>query len=685
MRPWLPLVFAVVIATAADPPTLMVDDLEGHGQAVRRVLEAIGRGDHAPLADCPDGWFGMPIGIERDDGTLIHWTQDLRQRLAVLPDAERTPALAVLEARFRRLSGRGGAAASSLAPGFLPASSALTAVRSLADKAFDRGDFHGFLGLIHLLPTTLRAQAYQERLGVARRFLGALGPEEDPWPAFRPGPLEAFTPRFIRDPGQGAAVTWHRRGRLLQALGTTGQPLWQRLTPEDAQIATGPGAAAIAAGGRLIVLDEHGVKRDLPIETGFRLLGVRASVAWLAREGEVLGVPVHHSFRFQAHLGDTPLAPPLPLGRSSLWLTGRCVVLVRDGAVAGRWEHGLEEPSRWAWCWADERPTLAHPDLGFLAIGDLATHLAAAADPLVATRLRIAAAGIDDAWTTAQKLPPGALRDRCLALVVAVDPGRIETLADRGQVLTTDTREGLLALNALYRAGRLAEAALRQRLQALAVRHADTWLPATVVDSLDPVNWPHALTAGVLARILAQEPARILAASCQADRHPRLGSIYRVGSWCLTVEARDGATALAAFTAEGQPLWRHRWPVRGYLPSRSLECADGFLVVVEGQSRLAVVDPADGTRLVHLNLREAVTGSGRLALCGPRHLAILHPIGIGSHLTLLNVPPGAEERPLVKTLDLTPAAVAIRGTPSGFSLTLTDGTVRAVAVLMPPD
>ncbi len=244
----LPLCLLVAALVAAEPEPLAAQG--DQVAAIHHALQALTRGDPAPLAALPAATFRAPIGIADpvDAGLLRRWTAFLPQAIARAPEPGRTAVIQALDALFLAAAGSDGSAQERLAPDFLPAPAAIAVLRRQADRSFDRGDLAAFLAIAAWLEGTGADDASLHGRRMAARNLAGLVPDHEAdlpilavLPSRRPsmpspGPVPATD-------GTGAAMRWRRLGVWLAAVDHRDAVLWQRAVDRQAETVCGPGGA----------------------------------------------------------------------------------------------------------------------------------------------------------------------------------------------------------------------------------------------------------------------------------------------------------------------------------------------------------------------------------------------------------------------------------------------------------
>ncbi len=618
-------------------PLVSPNDAQQDG--IMAVLAALEEGDVQALKRCPPAWFVEPIGLSGPDAQVEHWTVPLRRRLVRLDDAAQLQAQAILDGFYARVRGD-----PTIGPQFfLPAPTALAAMRDAADRAFDFGLWRRFLGIVDQIPGSDAAVYFAERKAVAKRFLG-LAPRDMGLPrGYRPGPIRAYQARRQLMVDEGATVSWQRHGELLIAADPWAQARWQISVPSHGQAVTGLGGAAIDTGQDLRLYDEQGRRRRLPRDEGGRLLAVAAGVAWVVEGDVVRGRHVSYRHVLEQRLPEPPLIAPLGYGADTMWLGRRFITHLRGPDIIASWEHDLADPSRWRFAMLDDLPGLVDDDGARRLITHLEDELAYAAGSAQTVQWRLRAGQQDEAWQTALALPSGAERARALLHLVEALPQRWHDLPedDRQRLLSIDAPEALRALHALWRHDHDAvPAAVSRRLAQLAAALPEVWVSVDRQPSLLPRHWRHQHSAGLLARRLSENQTE-RAQTLRLMRDDAGELRYRLDdrAWIDVSGGGSDHTVLRCHDRDGRPLWQHQWdvPSQSFLPSRTLALRDGWLVVLEGQHRFAIVDPHDGRRLAYLSVPSHLADPGSLHIINPRHMAVLHPPVLETHLAMISV------------------------------------------------
>ena len=395
------------------------------------------------------------------------------------------------------------------------------------------------------------------------------------------------------------APAWTRSGGDLCALDGEGQVRWRRGLQPGTKLWPGHGGVLLADDRGLRWLDQAGDERRLPpLPADIMPLGVDGPVAFFAQD--LAGWRLNGGLA-RVVLPAPALGTPLADGRTSLWLTPQHLVWCNGGTpVAHR--HGL--PAGVGWSLARDhggRPVVLAPDHRAWAIPPfkpgadderlgLAVETAVDADRV--TRMRQALARGD--WARAERLAVGTAERAALALYAGrPPPPGAEDLAP----LPRDP----------------SELCLSEPAWSSAVAPRARPLPRPAVPKL---------------RVLAEQPTPWQAAESSAQRN-RDGVVVGLRSWRVE---DDGERTMAVCRDAGRLRWYSRWLSEGAstVPGRSLELADGRLLISEGDARLLILDA--GTGATELDVR-------------PRRLPLLPgrtwPLPSGA---VVLFPPGRDDR-----------------------------------------
>ena len=647
-------------AASAEPGPLAVADAET-AQRLEAVLAALAHGDARPLRALPATLLLQPLAAPDpvEPALLRRWTARLPPAIAA--SAARTEAIAALAAGWRSVAGSAGdgedQAGRALA--FLPAPAARQVLAAAADRAFDRGRFPRFLAITSLLGAADDADApgatAGDRAARAQRRAIALELSGQAWSTAAAGALpmpgvpegEAGRPAGDAD----AVRPWRVDAGWLLACDPWGGVRWQRRLPAATTVTPGGGGLALRDedGAALLDLDGHETAR-FPLDPGARVLAVAGAALWVAGGTQVQRLAGGVAAEFH-QLPEPPLAAPLVRGHDSLWLTAHELVLCPRAAPAQRLLHGLPAGPGWHLAYAgDGGARLIAADGGSWRLPALAGQLAAA-PPAARLELLARARRWEEVLDLAQGAPSLAQEPRARRTLLAAWLAHGFPAAADAQVLALADDDGQRARVRWYRAMQ----PLRTEpvvpgepaaLLALLGAAPEVLLPRDP-DRADPgaEGWSHAVTGrAVAAWLRAPGPAwppacdtlrpLVDLAEAAPGRPPALRFALAQGLESTEISAHEPATA--------QLRWRHRWaalPVPSGAPNRSLVVRDGVLVVSEGSGRLVVLDPRLGDSLGSVDLSgvDAEPAQSASAGCDPAgvlHVALLHPLGLNTGLTL---------------------------------------------------
>jgi len=518
-----------------------------------------------------------------------------------------------------------------LDPGADPAA----ALRAHAHAAFDRGRFALFRALV---------RASGERTAFAEHLAALPILEGRPTALVDPGPLVPLPPHVrTADPAAPFATRWDRFGEWLIAREPWGAERWRRRVEAGARVVHGPGLIAIQEGTRVRCYDEAGRARgDHRHVDGARLIAVRDGRT-VAVAGRVVHVGRGTDPGIAIDLGAEPIGAPLVAGERSLWLTAHRLILVDGDAAVARWRHRLDDPRAWRPVHAGGGAALLHRDGRARAIADFSRRFDDAT-----SRERIALLARADRFATAFEfardfddlaaqrrllarrpdlLPPGVRRRE---LCLADDPHALEACLRLGE---DPLLAGHLADNWRRHPDHLVNLGADP---AIAPRRA-AWC-ASLAALCDPFADPdrHRGEEWILVRADDDAAETIV---WRRDHHPRLGIVHRHAGRCYRYLRDEDAGAIVVACHRDDPdaaiLWQRRWPAASYLPSLHATMCDGWLLIVEGQNRLTLLDPADGGEAGTWVLPARYAFPSQMAIVRPGRFAVLHPIGLGTRLTVL--------------------------------------------------
>ncbi len=626
-----------------------------HGFAAADAVHAlvsIAAGDAEAVAALdPQLWHrGAAIPDHDNPDLALRWTRRIGEALARCAPERRAAVLAAIE-RAAQADLAAHPDDPARARDFLPAPSAVAALRDDSARAFDHGDFTASLSSGRLLGAAALGEQGAARLAEAQ-LLSGLDERIDAALELAPPGEPLAEPLVLPPPGvantRGLSVIWAvRPGWILAQVG--GGVAWQYRVDLDAEVVTGPGAALVRdrAGTRLI-REDGSVSTLTPPPAGTRLLGVGGGAAWFASGTRGWRMPIHDGVAEALALGAEPPCAPLVRGDASLWLLPDRLALFRRGALVASVRHHLAVGPAWRLAvMAHGAPAVAAPDGGTWRIEPLADQLARA-EPIERARLLLASAHPADALallgaTASLDLP--AARAVAFAAHVALGPAHLAQHADEAAALAPDDAARDLVRYAAWRLGD-PQAALEDAKPARDLKAALAADPAAhvswaIADSgEDEERCAHVTTAAVLLaalesargggarpQALPQEP---LLHDRDADAHPPLaraadvelqdaqyGHVHAWGGSLIVLSHARGETILTSLDRERRTLqWRTRWVSDEDAPSRALALRDGCAVVAEGTSRLIVIRLATGSVLMRVESASDPLDPSRARIAG---------------------------------------------------------------------
>ncbi len=638
------VLLAQVALVGADAPAPMAY----HGSAAADAIHAltmIAAGDADAVAALPAAIWHAEVAIpDHDDADLARrWTRCLPGALERCPSERRGAVLAWID-RACQVDLAQHPAEPWRAGDYLPAPSALAAMRLLSARAFDHGRLLESLSACALLADEAGGSQTSARLQAALVLCG-LGPTVDPALALEPPGEPQPMPSLHLPPrsagAEGLSVHWVRTPGYLLAV-SLGGTSWQYRVSVDAEIVAGPGGVVIRDADGLRWLDELGHATTLASPPGStRLLAIGGGQAWFATGDRAWRLPLSGGAPRELHLGAIPVLPPLVRGTRSLWLLPDELRLFDGDHELARMRHRLAVNPSWRLeAAAGGMAALIAPDGGSWRIAPLQEALAQA-PVLEQARLLIAAHRNADALQLLAGSPDAASasgRKLQIAAHCALGPAHVAGMADQLAALAGDPAD---AMGVRFVAWRLApaDAAASRRLLLLDTLRAAgqaqvSWSIADI--QAEEAQWSHQSTAAIMAdaleasaaakqRISAEEPLRGVAltatppppVSDEVVDDPQLGRVHRYGEHLLTLTSAGGATEVADHALGGHALrWRVRWPSDPRQPSRSLAIVDDAVLVGEGTADLFVVDLDTGSLRGHVDCGDAPADPTRACIAG---------------------------------------------------------------------
>ena len=192
----LHLLFALCTAQiiAADHSDITpLTTVSGDQQELQRLWRKLSQGDSKALLNMEGAMFLSNLGTSHEaHGIIEHWTRALQRKL-LGESSQLETAIDALDRHFEReISLHDKAQWPAIAARYLPARQAQRLLQHEADKAFDRGDFHAFLGISRLLkgapapPTNPVQDKRDKRKDIAQAAIAQA--QESPWTIALPTP-----------------------------------------------------------------------------------------------------------------------------------------------------------------------------------------------------------------------------------------------------------------------------------------------------------------------------------------------------------------------------------------------------------------------------------------------------------------------------------------------------------------
>lgn len=667
------LVWLVAAALAAGdaPPTVRPLAMSGVGlEAVDHALIRLSRGDTSAVEALPIEAFLDPVA--RPDphqaGLARRWTMALPAALARLDPAARTQALTRLDARYHTLAGtRSGNERARLASAFLPAPDAMLDLTRAGNRAFDLGRFADYLGMAYLLAAGGRNDDDARRQEVALQLSG-LGPQVDASLHLPPPgtPVPSAANGVV--PHGHLAMRWLVVPGWVLACDPFGGVVWQYRVDRLAQVTTGPGAVMVRDSSGLRALAEDGTVTVLPpLPSGATVLTIAGGAAWFATGDRAWRLGLADKEIQALDLAAPPLGAPIVRGPQSLWLTARELLLFDGDRLLHRFQHRLPAGSGWYLAVDGERPVVMTDDQRSWRLESIADQLARL-DGVARAELLVRAGRFAEALHTIGEPRTDAERGVVLRAHLAQGPAHVVAQdAALDWCVTTQDR-------ALIQLARLAASDPQGRALHVAQSPATTLKETlTTLDALSardptllltdqgrdlgdhPAHWDHACSGlawqewrsthtapavptpgkdGPLVEPHAVEtPAALRLPDEKAVRQGD-GALL-VGDRTYRLERSIDAMLVTCQGVDGILRWRHRWRPQSFIsaPSQSIDVRDGVVLVVEGGLRLNLFDTALGHRRGTFVVDEL--GSATPFLLAD-HLALIGPLGIDNHLTLVD-------------------------------------------------
>lgn len=707
---WLLCSCGVLGAAEPVPLAMLGEDADAIGHA----LQALTRGDTAPLSALPSRSFTAAIGLAdpAEPAVLRRWTLMLPQAMARVAPEQRAQVLASLDRLFASATGGDPNISLALAADFLPAPQAVTQLRIKADTAFDRGRLGEFLAAQRLLAQIHSTR--DERESVALRLLGLNAEtgsetEAEASVALQAPALDISRNNSVADhvPAPGLTVHWYSIPGWLLACNGGDRVLWQYRTGRSATILTGPGGALVRDVDGARLLDETGRVFPLPpLPNAATMLGLSGGAAWFGADRQVWRLDLaSHAVRTLT-LDVAPLGTPVARGSRSLWLASDRLMLVEGERIIARWMHDLLAGPGWRLINDWPKPNqvgIRAANGNIIPVKNLAEVLAKTASDPTSRAWFLAHAGLhSDALATLAevgKSPAQLVVAAHLALGAEHVRATWKTLAPLAE--KCEKKQALATVLAVA----LPDATAEQRLSRLLTEHPDLDIPPTRLRGVrwldNPQTWEHALSGrawlagceGSLAFLLHRDPAswrRVLPAEpleksaddtltvrsdggvtyrgriLQAERNPDLP---------LTVTCRDAARAA---------FWRHSWWPLPAIQALStvITASDEVVFVMEGDARLSALDLASGELLARIAIPDGASNPSQMVVPTRDTIALLGPAGVDRQAWVIHADAMQTVLLPAPALWLLPlGGRAVVGLADGRALTLPDLT----AVELPKD
>jgi hypothetical protein len=628
---------------------------------IDNALIELSRGDTTRLEALPITVVLSPIArSDPNDSSLSYrWTSALPKALARLPHDLRAQTLARLDARYLTLltPNLTPHERARLAVAFLPAPTALAAVQYEANIAFDLGHLTDYLGISQLLsdPDDHRRQS------VALQLSG-LGPEVDPsLQLVPPGtaiPTATLAATAISPPSH-LAIRWVTQPGWVLAVDPFEQVVWQYRVDRNATVVTGPGAALVRDSQGVRVLNDAGSIQTLtPLPSGAQILSVAGGSAWFSTNTRGWRMTFIDGHVTALELGAVPFGAPVVRGQKSLWLTARFFVLFDGDRVLHRFQHQLPVASDWFLASTATQVQLRAPDGRQWQLSDFSDQLLHE-DMLQQAQLFIRAHRFQEALRILNHAIGESAKSTRLRAQIGLALEQNTPLPELAPELAKEysPADQALILSAHFaRSDHDNKQDLTNSLSGTMLQAGDALCRAyptlTFTTDLDLLLdetpfWNHTFSAAAWTqwRELPKQPSAFLTAvepspiaqraatTLTATRHED-GSLHW-GNRQFTLSRTTDTIIVSCHHMNGKLLWRNQWRPISFAkaPSQYMEIRDGVVYISEGTTRMVILHTDMGVQLGTFFLND---GNGTYYFLSPTQLAQLGPLGLNTHLTLID-------------------------------------------------
>jgi hypothetical protein len=594
------------------------------------------------------------------EDVYMRWTHLIPHILQRLTPEQKQLILSRLDAHYVTLRATQTDNPIALACAFIPAPTALREVQQAANRAFDQGQFAGFLGLAYFIPDTV--PALDERRLIAEQVSGWSAQANPDWQLTAPGLPQPTDLRPTPTPAITLGVRWETTPGWLFALDPFGHIIWQYRIDRTATVFMGPSVVLVRDSSGTRLIDAHAVIRPLPpLPSGARTLALGATAGWFATDNRVWRFALADGTISELLFTEPPIAAPLLRGDHSLWLTEHELLFVTHDRITKRLRHQLAVDNAWFLAYHDTRALMVNDEGARWLIPSLQEQTAQK-NSREAIAALLAAQAFDEIIQATQSASDPQIRSlRCRAQIgLALQTNDEQTLhalqpvTDEDQALLFSAQLMLSDPQKNYRlnphAISPATRAVLERLDIFCAKNPSSLLTSDRANVLDPsTRWTHVMHAPAwtawrthlkdIATRMPQRPAlqpqpRIMATAPATTERNEQGDLV-VPQGIIQLRRSHNLITITLSDAEHQPRWQQNWRSRAFItvPSVSVDVHDGYIFIYEIGARLTVIDAALGLVAGQYELREV---NGVPYFIAPNTLAIIGPLGVQDTITWIH-------------------------------------------------